>query len=134
REVARFGVREKEDRKDMKIAVMGATGTAGSRVVQRLKARDVDVVEESRSRGIDLVPGEGLTDALADVDAVVDASNVGPSDDPRKRRGAVTTATRNVVDACTKQQVSRLVLLSSTPHSTGSSTTSPSASRRRSSR
>lgn len=118
----------------MKIAVMGATGTAGSRVVQRLKARDVDVVEVSRSRGIDLVTGEGLTDALADVDAVVDASNVGPSDDPRKRRGAVTTATRNVVDACTKQQVSRLVLLSSTPHSTGSSTTSPSASRRRSSR
>lgn len=96
----------------MKIAVMGATGTAGSRVVQRLKARDVDVVEVSRSRGIDLVTGEGLTDALADVDAVVDASNVGPSDDPRKRRGAVTTATRNVVDACTKQQVSRLVLLS----------------------
>lgn len=96
----------------MAIAVMGATGTAGSRVVQRLGAKGIDVVEVSRSNGIDLVTGEGLTAALAGVDAVIDASNAFPPDDAMQWRRALTTATRNVVDACTKQGVSRLVFLS----------------------
>ena len=37
---------------DMKVAVLGATGTAGSRTVTRLKGRGVDVVEVSRSTGV----------------------------------------------------------------------------------
>src|SRR5690606_11205592 len=63
---------------DMKIAVLGATGTAGSRVVRRLKDENVDVVAVSRASGVDLVTGDGLVDALAGVDAVVDASNALP--------------------------------------------------------
>jgi uncharacterized protein YbjT (DUF2867 family) len=89
-----------------------AVGAAGSRVVQRLKARDVPVVEVSRSRGVDLISGEGLAAALAGVDAVVDASNAFPTDESQELVETLTTATRHVVDACAAQGVARLVFLS----------------------
>ena len=96
----------------MRIAVIGATGTAGSRTVARLSDRDVDVVEVSRSHGADLVTGEGLTDALREVDVVVDASNPSPPDDTMSLHEALTTATANLVRACSSQGVARLVFLS----------------------
>ncbi len=96
----------------MKIAVLGATGTAGSRVVRRLKDENVDVVAVSRASGVDLVTGDGLVDALAGVDAVVDASNALPPNGSMEWGEALTTATRNVVDACGRRKVSRLVFLS----------------------
>ena len=96
----------------MKVAVIGATGTAGSRVVRRLEAEDVPVVEVSRSRGVDLISGEGLADALVGVDAAVDASNAFPTDESMELGEALTSATRHVVDACARQGVSRLVFLS----------------------
>ena len=96
----------------MKVAVMGATGTAGSRVVRRFEARNVPVVEVSRSRGIDLVSGEGLAAALVGVDVVVDASNAFPTDESMELVETLTTATRNVVEACVTRGVARLVFLS----------------------
>lgn len=96
----------------MKVAVIGATGTAGSRVVKRLKAKDVPVVEVSRSRGVDLISGEGLTAALAGVDVAIDASNAFPTDESMEMGEALTSATRHVVDACARQGVPRLVFLS----------------------
>ena len=96
----------------MKVAVIGATGTAGSRVVRRLEAEDVPVVEVSRSRGVDLISGEGLADALVGVDAAVDASNAFPTDESMELGEALMSATRHVVDACARQGVSRLVFLS----------------------
>src|SRR5690606_14289249 len=92
---------------DMKIAVLGATGTAGSRGVRRLKDENVDVVAVSRASGVDLVTGDGLVDALAGVDAVVDASNALPPNGSMEWGEALTTATRNVVDACGRRKVSR---------------------------
>ncbi len=50
------------------IAVIGATGTAGSRTAVRLKDRGVDLVEISRSRGVDLIGGQGVFEALEGVD------------------------------------------------------------------
>lgn len=93
----------------MKVAVIGATGTAGSRVVRRLKKEGVSVVEVSRSKGIDLISGDGLVEALVGVDVAVDASNAFPSDESMELGEALTTATRHVVDACARQGVSRLV-------------------------
>ncbi len=90
------------------IAVIGATGTAGSRVVARLKARDVAVVEISRRHGVDVVSGRGLYEALAGVDVVIDVCNPEPE---RSDIGqAVTTATRNVVGACAARDIQRLVV------------------------
>ncbi|ASU79013.1 nucleoside-diphosphate sugar epimerase [Actinopolyspora erythraea] len=96
----------------MKTAVLGATGTAGSRVVERLRAKGTQVVEVSRKNGVDLVSGDGLAAALEGVHTVVDASNSFPSDDSMAWGEALTTATRNVVAACAEQRVAHLVFLS----------------------
>ncbi|GAB3245372.1 SDR family oxidoreductase [Arthrobacter pigmenti] len=96
----------------MKTAVIGATGTVGSRVVAKLKDRNVSPVEISRSAGVDLITGEGLGEALASVDVAIDVSNAFPPDETIGLHEALTSATRNIVDACTTQQVGHLVYLS----------------------
>lgn len=93
------------------VAVIGATGTAGSRVVPRLKARDVAVVEVCRAHGVDLVSGRGLYEALEGVDVVIDVSNPMPADGRSDITRTVATATRNLVGACAAREVRRLVVL-----------------------
>jgi NAD(P)H-binding len=93
------------------IGVIGATGTAGSRVVARLKARDVAVVEISRAHGAaDLVSGRGLFQALAGVDVVIDVSNPMPDDRWSTIAQTLATATRNLVGTCAAQDIQRLVV------------------------
>lgn len=96
----------------MKIAVIGATGTVGSRIVSKLKDRNFSPVEISRSAGVDLLTGEGLDEALAEVDVAIDVSNAFPPDETIGLHEALTSATRNIVEACTTQQVGHLVYLS----------------------
>ncbi len=91
--------------------MIGATGTAGSRVIARLKARDVAVVEIARAYGVDLITGDGLSQALKGVDIVIDASNPMPADDDSDIMDVVTTAQRNVVGACAAHGIRRLVAL-----------------------
>ncbi|OBI85062.1 SDR family oxidoreductase [Mycobacterium sp. 1245805.9] len=93
------------------IAVIGATGTAGARVVARLKARDVEVVEISRAHGVDVITGRGLFQALSGVDVVIDVSNPMPADGSSNITQTVAAATRNVVGACAARDVRRLVVL-----------------------
>ncbi|MGZ4513706.1 MAG: SDR family oxidoreductase [Mycobacterium sp.] len=92
------------------IAVIGATGTAGSRVVARLKARDVAVVEVSRARGVDLLSGEGLYRAFKGVDIAIDVSNPVPDDGQPTITRALATASRNVMGVCAAREVQRLVM------------------------
>lgn len=58
------------------IAIAGGTGALGAQVVEAVRRRDLTPVVIARSHGVDLTTGEGLDEALAGVDAVVDASNV----------------------------------------------------------
>ncbi|OBF81357.1 NmrA family protein [Mycobacterium sp. 852002-51163_SCH5372311] len=95
----------------MTIAVIGASGTAGARVVARLKGRGVAVVGIARAFGVDLVSGHGLTEALEGVDVVIDVSNPMPADGDSDIVDTVTTATRNLVGACAAQGVQRVVAL-----------------------
>lgn len=92
------------------IAVIGATGTAGSRVVARLRARDVAVVEISREHGIDLFDGAELSRALQGVDVAIDVSNPVPPDGRSDIAHTLTTASHNIVGACVTQDVHRLVV------------------------
>jgi len=65
----------------MRIAVVGATGTAGRPAVAALEAAGHEVRALSRSsptHPVDLRDGSGLDEALAGCEAVVDASNAGP--------------------------------------------------------
>lgn len=59
----------------MRIAVAGATGTAGRHVVERAQRAGHDVIMLSRSRGIDVRAGEGLAAALDGVETVIDVTN-----------------------------------------------------------
>ena len=48
-----------------KIAVAGATGRVGRHLVDILEAQGHEVAAISRSRGVDVITGEGLAEAVA---------------------------------------------------------------------
>ncbi|OBH34014.1 NmrA family protein [Mycobacterium intracellulare] len=91
------------------IAVIGATGTAGSRVVARLRSRDVAVVEISREQGVDLFSAPDLCEALQGVDVAIDVSDPVPPE-PSDIGQSLATASHNIVGACATQDVHRLVV------------------------
>ncbi|WP_214414390.1 SDR family oxidoreductase [Sphaerisporangium fuscum] len=95
----------------MRIAVAGATGNIGSLTVAALERDGHEVVRISRSLGVDLLTGEGLDQALAGVEAVVDASN-GPATDRAETVAYFGTTTRNLLAAEEKAGVRHHVLLS----------------------
>jgi uncharacterized protein YbjT (DUF2867 family) len=59
----------------MKIAVIGGTGLIGSQVVKILNADGHEAVPHSPSTGLDLLGGQGLAEALAGADVVVNLTN-----------------------------------------------------------
>ena len=95
-----------------RIAVAGATGTLGARIVERLIAKGHDVAPISRSAGVDLHTGAGLTEALTGAQAVVDASNAFPTDPEADLVETLVQATRHLVEAAQAAGVERLVAVS----------------------
>ena len=59
----------------MKIAVAGGTGVVGAYVVETAREVGHETVTLSRSRGVDLRNLEGLDDALANVNVIIDVAN-----------------------------------------------------------
>ncbi|MER5531815.1 NAD(P)H-binding protein [Streptomyces sp. NPDC002677] len=59
----------------MKIAVIGGTGLIGSQVVKDLTAAGHEAVPHSKSTGVDVIGGQGLDEALAGADVVVNLTN-----------------------------------------------------------
>ncbi len=59
----------------MKIVVIGGTGLIGTKVVKHLRDKGHEVVAASPSKGINAVTGEGLAQALAGAQVVVDVAN-----------------------------------------------------------
>ena len=78
-----------------RIAVAGATGRVGRHVVDALEGRGHEVVPISRATGVDVITGEGLAEALAGVDSVVDTAT-GPSPERQAATEFFTTAARNL--------------------------------------
>ncbi|MET7465638.1 NAD(P)H-binding protein [Nonomuraea sp. NPDC005501] len=95
----------------MRIAVAGATGAIGSLTVAALERGGHDVVRISRSLGVDLLTGDGLDDALGEVEAVVDATN-GPAADVDETMAYFGATTRNLLAAGERAGVRHHVLLS----------------------
>jgi uncharacterized protein YbjT (DUF2867 family) len=95
----------------MKIAVAGATGRVGRHVVDVLEDRGHEVVPISRSSGVDLVSGKGLSEALTGVDTVVDAAT-GPSPEQQAATDFFTAATRNLQESGQRAGVKRIVVVS----------------------
>ena len=80
----------------MKITVIGASGLIGTKVGELVTADGHQVVAASRQSGVDVLTGEGLDEALAGADVLVDVVN-SPSfeDDPVMH--FFTTSTTNLV-------------------------------------
>jgi uncharacterized protein YbjT (DUF2867 family) len=95
----------------MKIAVAGATGRVGHHVVEILEAGGHEVVAMSRATGVDVITGQGLAEALAGVECVVDAAT-GPSPDEEAATEFFTTAARNLQEAGERAGVRRIVVVS----------------------
>jgi uncharacterized protein YbjT (DUF2867 family) len=66
----------------MKIVVIGGTGRIGSQVVENLQARGHEAVPASPNTGVDTITGEGLDEALAGAQVVVDVANSPTFEDP----------------------------------------------------
>jgi uncharacterized protein YbjT (DUF2867 family) len=94
-----------------KIAVAGATGRVGRHLVDLLEAEEHDVVAMSRSSGVDLITGDGLPQALAGVDCVIDVAS-GPSPDQQAATEFFTAAARNLHEAGERAGVQRMVVVS----------------------
>src|SRR2546423_503895 len=94
-----------------KIAVAGATGRVGRHVVDLLEARGHEVVPISRSGGVDVITGEGLTEALAGVECIVDAAS-GASPEQEAATEFFTLEARNLHEAGERAGVQRMVVVS----------------------
>jgi uncharacterized protein YbjT (DUF2867 family) len=94
-----------------KIAVAGATGRVGRHLVDILEAEGHEVAAISRSRGVDVITGEGLAEALVGAEAIVDAAT-GPSPDEHAATEFFTTATRNLQREGERAGVQRVVVVS----------------------
>ena len=79
----------------MKIVVIGGRGLIGSKVATKLSAQGHDVLAASRRSGVDSLTGEGLADAFAGADVVVDVAD-SPLFDDEPVMHFFTTATTNL--------------------------------------
>jgi uncharacterized protein YbjT (DUF2867 family) len=94
-----------------KIAVAGATGRVGRHLVDVLEGRGHDVVAISRSLGVDVVTGEGLAEALAGVETVIDAATQ-PANEQDAATAFFNTAARNLQEVGEQAGVQRIVVVS----------------------
>ncbi len=82
----------------MKIVVIGGSGLIGSKLVSRLQAAGHEALAASPNSGVNTLTGEGLAEALARADVVVDVAN-----SPSFEDGAVLaffeTSSRNLLAA-----------------------------------
>ena len=95
----------------MRIAVAGATGRVGRHVVDILATRGHDVVPMSRATGVDVITGDGLAEALAGAECIVDLAT-GPSPDEQQATEFFTAAARNLQAAGRDAGVRRMIVVS----------------------
>src|SRR5262245_15272971 len=82
----------------MKIVVIGGSGLIGKKLVKDLRQRGNDVVPASPSSGVNTVTGEGLAQALAGAQVVVDVANA-PSWEDNAVLAFFETSGRNLLAA-----------------------------------
>ena len=98
----------------MRVGVLGATGTAGSAVAAELRSRGHEVVALGRRRAdrhVDVVSGEGLDDAFAGLDAVVECLNA-KGTKPEVVRPVLVDGVRAALAAAARAGVAHAVSLS----------------------
>src|SRR2546425_13214808 len=82
----------------MKIVVIGGTGLIGSKTVAILRQRSHEVVAASPNTGVDTITGQGLKEAMAGTQVVIDLAN-SPSFEDRAVLKFFETSGRNLLAA-----------------------------------
>jgi uncharacterized protein YbjT (DUF2867 family) len=82
----------------MRIVVIGGTGLIGDKVMTALHDAGHSAVAASPAFGIDAFTGDGLDEAMAGAEVVIDVSNAPAWDDEKVLR-FFTTVTRNALEA-----------------------------------
>ncbi|MEU5597790.1 NAD(P)H-binding protein [Streptomyces sp. NPDC020298] len=94
----------------MKFAVIGGTGLIGSQVVKQLNAAGHEAVPHSQSTGVDIISGQGLEEAVAGADVVVNLTNSPTFDEASL--AFFQTSMDNLLAAAHKGGVGHFVVLS----------------------
>jgi len=95
----------------MKIVVIGGTGLIGSKVVEKLKQNGHEAIAAAPNTGVNTITGQGLAEAMAGAQVVVDVSN-SPSFEEQAALDFFQTAGRNITAAEVKAGVHHHVALS----------------------
>ena len=95
----------------MKIVVIGGSGLIGSKTVERLRKKGHDVISASPASGVNTITGEGLAQAVAGAQVVIDLSN-SPSFEEKAVVAFFETAGRNLLAAENAAAVGHHVALS----------------------
>lgn len=95
----------------MKIVVIGGSGLIGTKLVKKLRQCGHEVVAASPSSGVNTITGEGLAEALAGAQVVVDVSN-SPSWEDKAVLEFFETSGRNLLAAEAAANVRHHVALS----------------------
>jgi uncharacterized protein YbjT (DUF2867 family) len=82
----------------MKIVVIGGTGLIGSKVVANLKQKGHKVLAAAPNTGVNTITGEGLKDAMAGAQVVIDLAN-SPSFEDKVALQFFDTSGRNLLAA-----------------------------------
>src|ERR1700731_4437641 len=101
----------RQGRITMKIVVIGGTGLIGSKTVAILRQRGHEVVAASPNTGVNTITGEGLKEALAGAQVVIDLAN-SPSFEDKAVLEFFETSGRNLFAAETAAGVRHHVALS----------------------
>ncbi|MEU8547734.1 NAD(P)H-binding protein [Streptomyces roseoverticillatus] len=94
----------------MKFAVIGGTGLIGSQVVKILNAAGHMAVPHSQSTGVDVISGQGLDEAVAGADVVVNLTNSPTFDEASP--AFFQTSMDNLLTAARKSGAGHFVILS----------------------
>jgi uncharacterized protein YbjT (DUF2867 family) len=95
----------------MKIVIIGGTGLIGSKTALRLRDKGHEVLAVSPSTGVNTITGEGLAEALAGAEVVIDLANA-PSWEDKAVLDFFETSGRNLLAAEIKAGVKYHIALS----------------------
>jgi len=82
----------------MKIVVIGGTGLIGSKVIEKLKQKGHEAIAAATNTGVNTITGEGLKEAMAGAQVVIDLAN-SPSFEDKAVLEFFETSGRNLLAA-----------------------------------
>ena len=105
----------------MKVVVIGGTGLIGSKVVENLMKKGHDAIAAAPNKGVNIITGEGLKEALAGTQVVIDLAN-SPSFEDKAVLEFFETSGRDLLAAAAAAGIQHHVALSIVPASPGPAT------------